>query len=194
MKKIIFGEDHLDKITIKILKKLLPHLKASDYDHFLDEAPIEIPYDLLKKHLASKANKGLLTLLETEQITFQAIDPLPASCEPLPDHVYEAIQPARDRIMATAFHKAPLCFGRVGLSHLSGIRNFLIETLGEETVNQDYCFIYIDNGIVLSQTDEEALPETLHRINARELNKNEIVAYILTVIGIEPRESPALTR
>ena len=63
--------------------------------------------------------------------------------------------------MATAYENEEYVFWRVGLSHISGLRECLLESLGEEKVTQDFRFVYIDRGEIIPTEIKDRLPNDL---------------------------------
>lgn len=210
--KLIFGEDHADLITIQILSAILPKLKDQGYGTFLDEMPTEVTLESLRKNLnicsvfysldkqqnpslydirqeIGLALKNFLDLLIEQKIAWHAIDPLPPIAFHLSEEQYEALQPIRDREMAAAYENEEFVFGRVGLSHISGLRECLSESLGEEKVTQDFRFVYIDRGEIIPTDIKDRLPNDLIIIDAINLSQEEIINKIIETIELAKEKS-----
>jgi hypothetical protein len=213
--KLIFGEDHLDLITMQILSAILPKLKEQGYDVFLDEMPTVLTLESLRKNLNvnavfysldKKKNPNLydvrqetnlvlnnfLEILIEQKIDWQAIDPMPPIAYHLTEEQYEALQPIRDKEMASIYQNSEFAFGRVGLSHISGIRECLVETLGEENVTQDFRFFHIHSlGEVPTEISEikDSLPNDLIIIDAVTHSQEAIINKIIEVIELAKEQS-----
>lgn len=126
----------------------------------------------------------LLAQLKQHNISYQGIDPL-EPCGTLTGEEYEKLVSSRDRVMAN--HYISYCgnvFGRVGVAHVKGIQQNIIEKLTPDEANNSFHFIHLYSNADLYERsfkdNLDNLPLGITCINVNKISEAELVQIILS--------------